>query len=117
MATLVVTEAMVMCVAGAAPSPMTIIGTTIAGEGMVGNISSAIPFVNVESFETCTILAAETLGVDTECVPAIEAWVPGVPTVLIGEECALDQTSMLMCNIGGVITIQFPGQISAIAAA
>ncbi|AIL13264.1 hypothetical protein IM40_06775 [Candidatus Paracaedimonas acanthamoebae] len=117
MATLVVTEALVQCAAGATPSAMTIVGNVIAGEGMVGNISSAIPFVNVESFSVCSILAAETLGVDTECVPAIESWVPGVPTVLIGEEFALDQASILSCNIGGVITIEFPGQIQIIAAA
>lgn len=116
MATLVVSEAILMCAAGSAPSALTVIGTTIAGEGILGNISSAIPFVNIESFATCSILAAETLGVDTTCVPATESWVPGVPTVLVGGECALDQTSILMCDIGGVITVEFPGQIQVIAA-
>ena len=117
MATLVVTEALVQCAAGAAPSAMTILGNVIAGDGMVGNISSAIPFVNIEGFSACSILAAETLGVDTECVPAVESCVPGVPTVLVGEEAALDQISILACNIGGVITVEFPGQlqISALA--
>ncbi len=117
MATLVVSEALVQCVAGAAPSPMTIIGNVIAGEGMVGNISSAIPFVNIEGFSACSILAAETLGIDTECVPAIESWVPGVPTVLVGEEAALDQTSLLVCDIGGVIMVEFPGQLQLTALA
>ncbi|MBN9344357.1 MAG: hypothetical protein BGO76_03000 [Caedibacter sp. 38-128] len=117
MATLVVTEALVQCAVGATPSAMTIIGNIIAGEGMIGNISSAIPFVNIEGFSVCSILAAATFGAKTECVPAIESWIPGVPTVLVGEEAALDQTSMLVCDEGGVITIEFPGQIQINAAA
>lgn len=117
MATLVVTEALVKCAVGATPSAMTIVGNVIAGEGMVGNISSAIPFVNVEGFSVCSILAAATAGAKTACVPAIESWIPGVPTVLVGEEAALDQTSMLVCDEGGVITIEFPGQLQVTALA
>jgi hypothetical protein len=117
MATLVVSEAIVTCVAGAAPSAMTIIGTMIAGEGIIGNISSAIPFVNIEGFSVCSIISAATAGVDTACVPAIESWIPGVPTVLVGEEAALDQTSILICDEGGVITVEFPGQLQTNAVA
>ena len=118
MSTLVTTGAMIMCAAGSAPVPFTAIGQIFLGAGMAGNISSVIPMVDIPTFGSCTILTAETLGVDTVCVPApAGTWIPGVPTVLMGEMCALDQTSILMCSIGGAITVQFPGQISAIAAA
>ena len=53
------------------------------------------------------------LGVLTPmpCVPATAApWALGAPTVLIGNMPALDSTSTLMCNWGGVIQISNPGQ-------
>jgi hypothetical protein len=37
-------------------------------------------------------------------------WTPGSPTVLIGNIPALNSTSTLMCNWGGVIQITQSGQ-------
>jgi hypothetical protein len=45
------------------------------------------------------------------CVPVTVApWVPGKPTVLIKCFPALNDSSMLMCTWGGVITIKIAGQ-------
>jgi hypothetical protein len=38
--------------------------------------------------------------------------VPGAPTVLIGNMPALNESSKLMCNWGGVIQINFAGQVT-----
>jgi hypothetical protein len=62
-----------------------------------------------------TVASATTaaLGVLTPmpCVPVTPGpWTPGAATVLIGNMPALDSTSMLTCNWGGVIQITNPGQ-------
>jgi hypothetical protein len=45
------------------------------------------------------------------CVPVTSApWVTGAPTVLIGDVPALNDSSKLTCNWGGVIQITFAGQ-------
>jgi hypothetical protein len=54
---------------------------------------------------------AAALGVLTPmpCMPVLSApWAPGSPTVLIGGYPALNQTSKLICNWGGVIQIINP---------
>jgi hypothetical protein len=38
--------------------------------------------------------------------------VPGSPTVLVGNLPALNNSSKLMCNWGGVIQINVPGQVT-----
>jgi hypothetical protein len=37
--------------------------------------------------------------------------VPGAPTVMIGNQPALDNMSKCMCMWAGVISIVFPGQV------
>jgi hypothetical protein len=39
-------------------------------------------------------------------------WLPGAPTVTIGNMLALDNTCKLMCNWAGVIQVTNPGQTS-----
>jgi hypothetical protein len=81
------------------------------------------PIVNVPPFGMCNspsnpMVAAATaaaLGVLTPmpCVPVTAApWVVGAPTVLIGGMPALNNSSKLMCNWGGVIQITMPGQVT-----
>jgi len=85
------------------------------------NIMDNIPMVNILPFGMCMspanpMVAAATaaaLGVLTPmpCIPMTEApWVPGAPTVLLGNMPALDNTCQLMCTWGGVIMISDPGQ-------
>jgi hypothetical protein len=58
---------------------------------------------------------AAALGVLTPmpCIPVPTGpWVPGVPTVLITNIPAIDNTCKLMCAWGGVIAFSTPGQFT-----
>jgi len=114
--------ATMMCSFGAAPSSLVVlpVNRTLTGTP-AANIMDGKPVVNVPPFGMCSSLANPTvasatsaaLGVLTPmpCVPVTPApWAPGAPTVLIGNMPALDNSSKLMCNWGGVIQITSPGQ-------
>ena len=111
-----------MCSFGVAPSSLVVL---LANRTMTGtpaaNIMDNKPIVNIPPFGMCNspanpMVAAATaaaLGVLTPmpCVPVTAApWAPGAPTVLIGNMPALNNSSKLMCNWGGVIQITVPGQ-------
>lgn len=110
------------CSFGMAPSVLMVLPENrVINELPVANIMDHIPLVNVLPFVMCQSPAnpevaaatAAALGVLTPmpCIPMVEApWVPGAPTVLIGEFPALDNESLLLCNWGGVIEVEFPGQ-------
>ena len=85
------------------------------------NIMDHVPMKNIMPFGMCTAqsnpaVAAATsaaIGVPTPapCLPATASpWIPGSPTVLIANQPALNDTSILMCTYGGVITVQSAGQ-------
>jgi hypothetical protein len=45
------------------------------------------------------------------CIPMTTAsWTPGSPTVLIGNQPALDSVSTCICNWAGVISVTSPGE-------
>jgi Domain of unknown function (DUF4280) len=113
------------CSFGLAPSQLTVLPTNrmMTGNMPAANIMDHIPLVNIMPFGMCTSLAnpavasatAAALGVLTPmpCVPATSApWVPGVPTVLLGNQPALDNTCQLICNWAGVIDVVTPGQFT-----
>jgi hypothetical protein len=117
--------AMLMCSFGVAPSTLTVlpVNRTMTGNMPAANIMDHIPMVNIMPFGMCTSLAnptvaaatAAALGVLTPmpCIPATATpWTPGAPTVLLGNMPALNNTSTLMCNWGGVISITAPGQFT-----
>lgn len=118
----VVTGAMMQCSFGMAPSSLVVLpANKLMVDGVpAANIMDNKPMVNILPFGMCnspsnpTVAAATAaaLGVLTPmpCVPAVVApWVPGSPTVLIGNMPALNNTSKCMCNWGGVIQITNPG--------
>jgi hypothetical protein len=122
MGLLACTGANMMCSFGAAPAVLNVlpVNRVLAGPP-VANIMDNKPVVNVPPFGMCMSPAnpmviaatAAALGVLTPmpCIPMTTApWVPGVPTVLIGNMPALDMNSKLMCNWGGVIQILAPGE-------
>jgi hypothetical protein len=93
------------------------------------NIMDNKPGKNIPPFGMCTtqsnpaVLAATTAattaaaGVYTPtpapCTPVTSApWAPGSPTVMIGNQPALNDLSKLTCQYGGVIIITNPGQTS-----
>jgi hypothetical protein len=114
--------AAMMCSFGAAPSTLVVLpkNKTLTGTP-AANILDNQPIVNIPPFGMCSSIANPTvasattaaLGVLTPmpCVPVTAApWALGAPTVLIANMPALDSTSKLMCNWGGVIQITAPGQ-------
>jgi hypothetical protein len=115
---------MCQCTFGVAPSALMVlpVNQTMTGYQPAANIMDNKPMVNVMPFGMCSSLAnptvasatAAALGVLTPmpCIPVTPApWVPGSPTVLLGNMPALNDTSKLMCTWGGVISITFPGQV------
>jgi len=110
-----VMTAQISCVAGAAPVPLVANNapTVQIGNMVAATIMDNVPFKNIPTFGNCKILTAAASGVPTPCVPATVApWAPGSPTVLIGNFPALNNSSKLMCTIGGVISIVSPGQVT-----
>ena len=114
--------AMLQCSFGVAPSSLVVLPTSrTMTTTPAATIMDHAPLVNIMPFGMCsspanpTVAAATAaaLGVLTPmpCVPATAApWITGAPTVLIGKMPALNNTSKLMCNWGGVIQVTSPGQ-------
>jgi hypothetical protein len=114
--------AMLQCSFGVAPSSLVVLPANRVMTGTpAANIMDGKPMVNVMPFGMCQSLAnptvasatAAALGVLTPmpCIPVTPApWAPGAATVMIGGMPALDNNSKLMCNWGGVIQINDPGQ-------
>jgi len=120
--------AMLKCSFGLAPSAFVVtpekgvVTTTPAA-----NIMDQVPIQNIMPFGMCTTqsnpaVAAATSaataaasGVYTPapapCLPATTSpWVPGSPTMRIAGQPALNDTSILQCAYGGVISVISPGQ-------
>ena len=117
--------AMLQCTFGMAPSTLVVLP---ANRVMVNNMPAANvmdnkPMMNIPPFAMCQSLAnppvaaatAAALGVLTPmpCLPVIAApWAPGSPTAQIANFPALNNSSKCMCNWGGVISINVPGQFT-----
>jgi hypothetical protein len=114
--------ATLQCSFGATPSTLAVlpVNKTLT-QTPDANIMDHQPMVNIMSFGMCSSLSnpqvsaatAANSGVLTPqgCVPVTPApWMPGAPTVLIAGKPALDNTSKLMCQWGGVIQIGNAGQ-------
>lgn len=113
--------AMLMCSFGAAPSTMNVLPQNKTLTSMpLANIMDNKPLVNIMPFGMCTCMGnptvasatAAAMGVLTPmpCLPVTNApWAPGSPTVLIGGQPALNNSSKLMCNWGGIIQVSYPG--------
>jgi hypothetical protein len=125
MGTQVCNGAMLQCSFGTAPGTMIVTpeNLTNANKQPAATIMDNIPMKNIMPFAMCTSLAnpqvaaatAAALGVLTPqpCIPVTTSpWVPGAPTVLISKKPALNNSSKLMCNWAGVISITNPGQFT-----
>jgi uncharacterized protein DUF4280 len=120
----VCTGAIMQCSFGVAPSALTVLPTNCVMTGSpAATIMDHQPIVNVPPFGMCSSLAnpmvaaatAAALGVLTPmpCVPMTTSpWIVGAPTVLIGNMPALNESSKLICNWGGVIQLTMPGQFT-----
>jgi Domain of unknown function (DUF4280) len=114
--------ATMQCTFGAAPATLIVVDpTTILEDAMpAANIMDHAPIVNIPTFGMCSSIANPTvatattaaLGVLTPmpCVPVTPGpWIPGMPTALLRNMPALDQSCKCMCAWGGVISIVVPG--------
>jgi hypothetical protein len=117
--------AQLMCTMGMAPSALVVLPLNMVMTSNVpaANIMDHIPMVNIMPFGMCQspanpMVAAATaaaLGVLTPmpCIPmTMGPWVPGSPTVLLGNQPALNKSSQLMCNWAGQISVAFEGQVT-----
>lgn len=124
MSQLVCSGAMLKCPFGSAPSTLNVLpANRVLSGAPSANIMDHVPMLNVPPFGMCNSLAnpmvaaatAAALGALTPmpCIPATSApWAPGSPTVLIANMPALNDSSTLMCNWGGVIQVSMPGQFT-----
>jgi Domain of unknown function (DUF4280) len=116
--------ATLQCSFGVAPSVLNVLPTnrTLTGGMPAANIMDHIPLVNIMPFGMCQSLAnpmvaaatAAALGALTPmpCIPATATpWIPGAPTMLLGNMPSLDSNCTLMCNWAGVIKVVMPGQM------
>ena len=112
------------CSFGVAPASLIVlpVNKTMAGTP-AANIMDHKPMVNIPTFGMCSSLANPTvaaattaaLGVLTPmpCIPnTVAPWVPGSPTVMIGNMPALNDTSKCNCLWAGIIEFSTPGQVT-----
>lgn len=116
--------AVLQCSFGAAPGTLVVLPVSLVMTGSpAANIMDNKPLVNVLPFGMCQSMAnpmvaaatAAAMGAMTPmpCIPVTAApWLPGAPTVLIANMPALQDSSKLICNWGGVISINMPGQFT-----
>ncbi len=117
--------AMMQCPFGLAPSSLVVLplNRVMVSSQPMANIMDNKPMLNILPFGMCNSIAnpvvaaatAAALGVLTPmpCIPATTApWVPGSPTVLVGNMPALNDSSTLICMWAGVIQINVPGQFT-----
>lgn len=123
MSFLVCGGAMLQCSFGLAPSVfMTLPSNKVNCMLPAANIMDNKPFVNILPFAMCRSVANPTVSAATAaafgvitpmpCVPnTVTPWSPGCPTVTVGNQPALNDSSVLTCIWGGVIQIKNAGQM------
>lgn len=114
--------AMCQCSFGMAPSALMVTPENKVMTSMpYATIMDNVPMKNIMPFGMCQSMANPTVAAATAaamgvltpmpCIPVTASpWVPGSPTVLIANKPALNSSCKLMCNWGGVIQINNPGQ-------
>ena len=120
---LVIKSALVQCSFGTAPGSLgsMTMKTKCSGQPAC-TIMDNKPQACIPSFVMCQSIANPTVASATAaaygaltpqaCNPVTSApWVPGVPTVMIEGNPALNDSSMCMCNWAGVIKVSFAGQV------
>ncbi len=115
------------CSFGIAPDMLIVLpDTNVVIEGMLaGNMMDNIPFANIPGFILCTSLlnpevdaataAAFGVLIPMPCTPmTFEPWITEDVNVMITGMPAIDQTSILMCDYAGVITVDEPGNFTVV---
>lgn len=112
--------ATLQCPFGAAPSTLLVNSqmTALSSSKPMATIMDNKPMANIPPFGMCncpanpaTVKPPPVMFAPAPCVPVITApWAPGSPTVMVGNKPALNSSSKLICQWGGVISIVNPGQ-------
>ena len=104
----VVNGALLRCSCGSIPSSLVVLPVhrEQIERQFAANIMDHAPMLNIMPFGVCATLQGP-------CVPATPApWTPGSPSVMLDAQPALDDPSILVCTVGGTITVSDPGQSS-----
>lgn len=124
MGNVVCAGAMLQCSFGMAPSSLMVLpANRTLTSTPIANIMDNKPMLNILPFGMCQSMANPTVAAATAaamgaltpmpCIPMTSApWVPGSPTVLVANMPALNDSSKCICNWGGVISINNPGQMT-----
>ena len=120
----VVSTALLQCTFGVAPGTLNVLplNRVMVGNQPAANIMDHKPMMNIAPFGMCMSLAnpqvaaatAAALGVLTPmpCIPVTSSpWIPGAIQTMIGNQPALHDGCMCMCNWAGVIKVAFAGQV------
>ena len=114
--------AILQCSFGTTPSALAILpANRVVGATAAASIMDNVPSVNIMPFGQCSTVSNPMVAAATAaaggtltpvpCVPATNTpWIVGAPTVMLGNMPALNDASKLMCDWGGVIQINNPGQ-------
>lgn len=115
--------ALIQCNQGAAPVSLLVLPTacTLGCSMPAATVMDFVPFLNILPFGMCKSVmnpmviaaTAAALGVLTPmpCIPmTVAPWSPGCPTVQLGGQKALNNSSKCTCAWGGQISINFAGQ-------
>jgi hypothetical protein len=109
----VVEGALMTCDMGVAPVPLSVVtNETVTINGLpVATIMDHMPDANIPPFGVCKVLTAAASGVPTPCAMIPTApWAPGSVVQTINGLPVLTAPATLVCGVGGVITIDEPGQ-------
>ena len=125
MSNYVVNGAMLKCSFGMAPGTMVVlpVNRVMAVNQPAANIMDNKPMVNIMPFGMCQSIANPQVAAATSaamgaltpmpCIPnTVAPWVPGMPTVLIGNQPALVNDCKLNCMWAGIIEVVNPGQMT-----
>ena len=128
MSMLVCSGAMLKCPFGSAPSTLSVLPANLVQSGAPSaNIMDHVPMLNIPPFGMCNSLAnpmvaaatAAAMGALTPmpCIPVTSApWAPGSTTVQLANMPALNDSTTLPCNWGGVIQVSMAGQTTVTVA-
>ena len=121
MGILVSNGAQCVCTMGTAPSSLMVLPESMAmgQNNPIATIMDNKPMVNIMPFAMCTSMANPQVSAATSaaggvltpmpCTPVTTSpWTPGCPSVIVANKPALNNSSTLMCNWGGMISITNP---------
>ncbi|MAN28786.1 MULTISPECIES: DUF4280 domain-containing protein [Mesonia] len=115
--------AQLSCSFGTAPAQLMVLplNRVLTSHMPAANIMDHIPLVNILPFAMCTSIANPTVAAATTaafgvltpmpCIPVVPApWTPGNPTLMIGNQPCISNSSTCMCAWGGMISVMNAGQ-------